>query len=52
MGEAPGDPGRARARLGAPSQGQRDVTFDIREGAKTKIKKYREARRAKKSKAA
>ncbi len=30
---------RARARLGAPSQGQRDVTFDIREGAKTKIKK-------------
>jgi len=29
---------RVRARLGPVAQGQRDVTFEIREGAKTKIK--------------
>jgi outer membrane protein assembly factor BamA len=29
---------RVKARLGAVAQGQRDVTFDIHEGAKTKIK--------------
>jgi outer membrane protein insertion porin family len=29
---------RVRARLGAPTQGQRDVVFEIHEGGKTKIK--------------